>query len=266
MQKRCLGQIDIAVSVLGLGTVKWGRNQGVKYPESFSIPDDLQLQTLLTRAKEHGINLIDTAPAYGESESRLGKLLQGTRQEWVVCTKAGEQFYNNQSHFDFSKRAIIHSVESSLKNLQTDYLDIVLIHSNGDDVKLIAEDLVLETLHYLKEKGMIRAIGMSTKTVAGGLLALDHADVVMATLHPNHQDDMPIIEKAATLGKAILVKKALASGHLNRVSEDDPIRASIQFNLAQKAVTSIIIGTISLAHLDENVGHINNILAQSRDE
>lgn len=259
MQKRRLGNTGIDVSVLGLGTVKWGRNIGVKYPHAFSIPDDATLIALLDRAKENGINLIDTAPAYGESEVRLGALLQQGRHDWVICTKAGEEFINGVSHFDFSKEAIIKSVERSLQRLKTDYLDIVLIHSNGDDVSLIQQDEVLLTLQRLKEKGLIRAIGMSSKTVEGGLLALQNSDVVMATSYPGYEDEAPVIEAASAAGKGILIKKALASGHLNALSGANPIAESFKFNLAYKAVASIIIGTISLAHLDENSAAINSI-------
>ena len=252
MQKRRLGNTDIDVSVLGLGTVKWGRNAGVKYPHAFSIPDEAALIALLDRAKEHGINLIDTAPAYGESEARLGQLLRHERHDWVLCTKAGEAFINGVSHFDFSKEAIISSVERSLQRLKTDYLDIVLIHSNGDDVSLIQQDEVLLTLQRLKEQGLIRAIGMSSKTVEGGVLALNHSDVVMVTSRPDYTDEAPVIEAANAAGKGIFIKKALASGHINSLSGTNPVADSFKFNLAYKAVSSIIIGTISLTHLDEN--------------
>ena len=71
-------------------TVKLGRNDGVKYPEPFSIPDDKEAHALLAAAKSLGINLIDTAPAYGTSEERLGTLLAGEREDWIICTKVGE--------------------------------------------------------------------------------------------------------------------------------------------------------------------------------
>src|SRR5690554_4390721 len=111
---RPLGNTGLQVSPLGLGTVKIGRNQGVKYPS--------------------GINLPDTAPAYGTSEERLGPLLQGQRQDWVLCTKVGEEFVDGQSRFDFSAAHTRFSVQRSLQRLHTDYLDLVLVHSSGDDL------------------------------------------------------------------------------------------------------------------------------------
>lgn len=212
MQKRKLGQTDIDVSVLGLGTVKFGRNQGVKYPEPFSIPDDRQLESLLTIAKELGINLLDTAPAYGTSEERVGKLIKGTRKDWVISTKVGEEFVNGESQFDFSRAATTTSIERSLKRLGTDYLDVVLIHSNGDDEKIMQSTDVFATLADLKDQGKIRAFGMSTKTVAGGIEVLNHSDLAMVTYYPGYTDEIDVIRHAEKQQKGILIKKALASG------------------------------------------------------
>ena len=102
MKKKFLGSTQIAISILGLGTVKIGRNQAVKYPSAFTIPEDKEVLDLLNFAKDLGINLIDTAPAYGNSEERLGKLLQGTRKDWVIVSKVGEEFEQEQSHYNFT--------------------------------------------------------------------------------------------------------------------------------------------------------------------
>jgi len=87
---RALGKTGIDVSAIGLGTVKLGRNQQVKYPSAFEIPRDEHVVDLLALARSFGINLIDTAPAYGTSEARIGALLPGPREDWVLCTKVGE--------------------------------------------------------------------------------------------------------------------------------------------------------------------------------
>ena len=71
--KRQMGSTGIEVSVLGLGTVKIGRDQEVKYPSGFTIPDDDEVRDLLALSQDLGINFIDTAPAYGNSEERLGQ-------------------------------------------------------------------------------------------------------------------------------------------------------------------------------------------------
>ena len=209
---RELGDTGLTVSALGLGTVKIGRDQGVKYPTPFSIPDDDAVRDLLARARELGINLIDTAPAYGRSEERLGQLLRD-RQDWVIVSKVGEEFSDGDSHFDFSPAHTRASVERSLRRLNTDYLDCVLIHSDGNDLDVLRSG-ALEALEDMKQAGLIRAIGMSTKTVAGGLETLKRSDVAMVTYNLKQDDERPVIEYAAAHNKGILIKKAFASGHL----------------------------------------------------
>ncbi|MCK4834449.1 MAG: aldo/keto reductase, partial [Gammaproteobacteria bacterium] len=180
MLKRALGSTGIDVSILGLGTVKIGRNQQVKYPEGFELPDDKTVIELFELAQSLGINFIDTAPAYGSSEQRLGELLPD-RHDWVIVTKVGEIFENAQSRFDFSFEHTVESVEQSLRKLKRDVIDVVLVHSDGDDMRIIRDEPVFEALEKLKDKGLIKAYGMSSKTVEGGRWVVENCDVVMAT-------------------------------------------------------------------------------------
>ena len=248
---RPLGDTGLTVSALGLGTVKLGRDQGVKYPNGFTIPDDKAARVLLDEARDLGINLIDTAPAYGTSETRLGQLLT-QRQSWVIVSKVGEEFEHGQSHFDFSPEHVRASVERSLKRLRTDYIDAVLVHSDGNDMAIIEQAGTLDMLADLKKKGLIRATGMSTKTVEGGLATLARADIAMVTYQLGYDDELPVIEHAAAHNKGILIKKAFASGHL---SDDiaDPVQASLNHILGTPGVSSVIAGTINPVHLRENV-------------
>ncbi|MEC8860572.1 MAG: aldo/keto reductase [Pseudomonadota bacterium] len=250
--KRTLGSTGIDVSCLGLGTVKLGRNQGVKYPSSFELPDDRHILNLLETATELGINLIDTAPAYGISEQRLGELLRD-RQRWVICTKTGEEFVDGQSRFDFSATHTRASVHRSLKRLNTDYLDLVLVHSDGRDREIIEHSDCFETLARLKEAGTIRAFGLSGKTVEGGLLALQHSDVVMVTFNPDEQKERQVIQQACKLNKGVLIKKAFASGHAVVDRSADPVRSNLQFSLQEPGVSAVVVGTINPHHLRDNV-------------
>lgn len=254
--KRALGSTGLQVSCLGLGTVKFGRNEGVKYPSGFELPDDARIRELLALATSLGINLIDTAPAYGISEERVGKLLTH-RHDWVLCSKTGEEFENGQSRFDFSASHTRFSVERSLKRLRTDYLDLVLVHSDGNDESIIRQTDCFETLDRLKEQGLIRAFGLSGKTVAGGLLALTYCDAVMVTFNRSEQSEREVIQRAHALNKAVLIKKAFNSGHA--VSEtaaeqhaEDPAKASLRLVLTEPGVSSVIVGTINPQHLQSN--------------
>ena len=252
MELREIAQSGVRVSPLGLGTVKLGRNQGVKYPRAFALPDDKQASALLARARDLGINLLDTAPAYGTSEQRLGGLLSGQRQHWVICTKVGEEFDDGQSHFDFSPEHIVYSVERSLRRLQTDYLDLVLVHSNGDDSHIINHYGALDQLAVLKQAGKIRAFGMSTKTVEGGILAAANSDCVMVTYNLDYRDEAGVLDYCAQHGKGVLIKKALGSGHLSS-TEANPVLANLRFIFQHPAVSSAVLGTINLNHLADNV-------------
>ncbi len=246
MVLRPLGDTGIEVSPLGLGTVKLGRDRQVKYPRGFRIPDDAEARELLSLAADLGINLLDTAPAYGVAEERLGRLLPGPRERWVIVSKAGEQFRDGRSFFDFSFDGIVHSVERSLRDLRSDYLDAVLIHSNGDDLAILDDSGAVDALESLKQRGLIRAHGMSSKTVAGGLAVVERLDIVMATCNTAHTEEIPVLLEARRRRKGVLVKKALQSGH------DNDVASAMRFIFSQPGVGAIIIGTINTAHLRDN--------------
>lgn len=250
---RSLGGTGLLVSPLGLGTVKLGRDQGVKYPSGFTIPDDAEALQLLALARDLGINLIDTAPAYGRSEERLGPLLRGQRQDWVIVSKVGEEFDGGVSRFDFSPEHTRFSVERSLKRLETEFIDLVLVHSDGNDLRVLRDSGVYETLAELKQAGKIRAFGLSGKTVDGGLLALEQGDCAMVTYNLNEQGEKPVLDFALQQNKGILVKKGLASGHACLDAGVDPVRASFELIFGHPGVTSAIIGTINPLHLTHNV-------------
>ncbi|MBD7978636.1 MULTISPECIES: aldo/keto reductase [Pseudomonas] len=261
---RPLGSTGLTVSPLGLGTVKFGRDQGVKYPNGFRIPDDFEARQLLNQARELGINLIDTAPAYGTSEERLGPLLRGQRNDWVIVSKVGEEFENGQSRHDFSSAHTRFSVERSLKRLETDRIDLVLVHSDGNDLAILRETGIYETLAALKEEGKIGAYGLSGKTVEGGLLALEQGDCAMVTYNLNEQAEKPVLDYAARHTKGILIKKALASGHVCLASGIDPVRASFELLFSHPGVCSAIVGTINPVHLAHNVAMAATVIRQLR--
>ncbi|UAW99975.1 aldo/keto reductase [Halopseudomonas nanhaiensis] len=255
---RSLGSTGMQVSPLGLGTVKLGRNQGVKYPQAFQLPSDQDARELIALARELGINLIDTAPAYGTSESRLGPLLAGQRHHWILCSKVGEEFDDGASRFDFSAAHTRLSVERSLRRLQTDYLDLVLLHSDGNDLAALDQG-AFDMLEQLKREGLIRAFGLSGKTVEGGIAALQRSDCAMVTYNLREQAERPVLDFALAHHKGILIKKALASGHL---CEDgaDPVQEGLRLVLEHPAVASAIVGTINRQHLTNNVAAVLAVL------
>lgn len=255
MKQRPLHSTDLTVSSLGLGTVKFGRNQQVKYPTGFELPSDEEILALLDLAQEMGINFLDTAPAYGISEERLGDLLGPRRDDWVIMSKAGEDFIDGASHFDFSAGAITQSVERTLFRLRTDRVECLLLHSDGDDIDVIDHSGAVEALQKLKEKGLVRSYGISTKTVVGGLRAIELGlDAVMVTYNPWHTEEEPILDAAMETGTSVFLKKALGSGWFGEgEAPENPVGESFQFIFDHPATTSAIVGTINPQHLRENV-------------
>ncbi|NJK90691.1 MAG: aldo/keto reductase [Blastochloris sp.] len=251
-ERRVLGGTGIEVSELGLGTVKFGRNEGVKYPKGFALPCQEEVTGVLELCRDLGINLLDTAPAYGLSEERIGRLLPGRREDWVLCGKAGEDFSGGVSHFDFSARGLRQSLERSLKRLRTDYLDLLLVHSDGRDVEILSNPELGEMLDRAKSQGLIRAYGISTKTVEGTALALEKMDVVMLTYNPWTREEEVNLERAEKLGRGVLVKKALGSGWLGEGAQAYSAEECLEFCLKSPAVGSVVVGSLSPDNIRAN--------------
>ncbi len=242
MVPRRLGQTGLAVSPISLGTTKLGRNTDVKYPNPFELPSDQRVEELLTTALQLGVNVIDTAPAYGESERRLGPFVAAQRERIILCTKCGERYENGRSIYDFSPLAIGKSVDESLRHLRTDRIDVLLLHSDGRDVEILNQTSALDALTRLKNIGKVGAVGISAKTAAGILEARRTLDVVMA---PFSQKDPSLAEalgKAHDAGLGVMAIKGLFSGHLEPA-------AAIDFVLRQPFIDSLVVGTIDPAHL-----------------
>ena len=237
-----------SVSVLGFGTFKIGRNQGVKYPggDGYSLPNDAEVSALIDACLESGINLLDTAPAYGTSEERLGKILGARRKDFFVVGKTGEEFDGISSKYIFTAEHTRMSVERSLKRLKTDYLDCVLVHSSRNDVEVIRDTEVLDALARLKSEGKIGSFGVSVHTQEGARMAMAHSDALMVEYNIENTSMAGVIAEAAALGKAVLIKKGLLSGHAADAA------AEIRFILNTPGVTSLVIGTKTPRHILEN--------------
>jgi len=246
-----LGRTTLELSAIGFGAFKIGRNTGVKYPTPYDLPDDEHVHALLHGLRALGVTYIDTAPAYGISEQRLGAYFSrhdDGAERPIISTKVGETFDDGVSTYDYSRIAVDASLARSRARLGVDRLDLVFVHSNGDDLAILRETDVVEALRAARDDGAVRCIGFSGKTVDGARAALDWADALMVMYHPDDTSHDDVMHAARERGVGIVVKKALASGRI------DPSIA-IPFALNHPAVTSVVIGGLDLDHMRDNVAH-----------
>jgi len=248
MPQRVFADTGKSVSALGLGAVKFGRNTGVKYPGGgYELPTDAEIESLLDLALAGGINLLDTAPAYGTSEERLGKLLGRRREKFFIVTKTGEEFDGESSKHIFTAEHTRLSVERSLKRLRTDRLDCVLVHSSHKDMDVLTGTPVLETLSRLKGEGKIASFGASTYTVVGGMKAVDLSDCVMVAFNAEYRAEEEVIDYAAKKGRAVLIKKGLSSGQAKDA------KTGVRFAALRPGVTSLVFGSLNPANISANI-------------
>jgi len=241
-----MAPVTRTLSPIGFGAFKIGRNQGTKYQCTYDLPDDPTVEALLNGVLDLGINYIDTAPAYGLSEERIGLAISHRRSEFILSTKVGESFDNGVSSYDFSDTAVRQSVERSLRRLRTDVLDMVFIHAGRDDLRIVRQADAVTTLMSLRDAGLIRAIGLSGHTIEGFRAALPWADTLMLEYHSDDTTLEPIIAEAVVRGLTVVVKKGLASGRL-------PPLDAVPFILKDPGVASLVVGSLSLHHMRENL-------------
>ena len=236
----------LAISPIAFGAFKIGRHLKTKYAIAYDLPDLPCVDRLLNSVLDMGINLIDTAPAYGQSEQRIGQCIAHRRQEFFLSTKVGETFIDGQSSYDYSAKAVRESIFESLRRMKSDMLDFVFIHSNGDDERIINHTDCVATLQSLRDQGVIRHIGLSGKTVAGAQQALAWADALMIEYHMNDVSHEAVIAQAGRQGVAVFVKKGLNSGKIGA-------EQAIPFVLKNSGVTSLVIGSLNVDHIRENL-------------
>jgi len=246
MKPRPLGKTGLLVSPIGFGAFKIGRNEKTKYREAYALPDDAAVERLLDGLLDLGVTHFDTAPAYGLSEERIGRVLSHRRNEFTLSTKVGETFENGRSHYDFSAAAVRASIERSLRRLQTDVLDVVFIHSNGEDLAILESTETVPALLAARQAGLVRAVGFSGKTPEGARRALEWADAIMVEYHLEDRSHEAVIAVAGGQGVGVVIKKGLASGALAPAD-------AIRFLLKNPAVGCAVIGGLNLEHLRANV-------------
>lgn len=165
MHYRTLGQTGLQVSEVGLGAMPFGgmvtQADGTQF--GWSGTDDRELIALVHHSEELGVNLIDTAEAYGDGhgEAVIGEALQGRRDKWIIATKVRPNQGIDADTPDEAavRKRITEACEQSLQRLQTDYIDIYQLHAIPYPWAMPS---AMRTLAQLQEAGKIRWYGIST--------------------------------------------------------------------------------------------------------
>ena len=280
------------VSEIGLGAWQLGNNSGWQGMSEKEAID------LVEKSLEYGINFFDTAPNYGRgsSEDRLGKALKGVdRTKIVINTKFG---HSDSGITNFDSSYIRESLEGSLKRLQVDYVDSLIIHSPPIEYLDGTKNDHYEIFERLIEEGKIKAYGASLDTYESMQLLMNttNAGVIEAFFNILHQDAARAFDLAMEKGVGIIAKIPLDSGWLsgkynaestfndirkrwskqdiqtrakliNRVkeivhAEGDLAQKAISFCLGYEAVSTVIPGNINIAQLTSNVESINNPMSR----
>ena len=154
MKYRRLGNTGLIVSEIALGTMQFGQKMNM------GNLDQKETKELVAFALDKGVNFIDTADVYstGESEEFVGNAIKGKREELVLASKVRLPMSDNFNRSGATRVNIMRGIESSLKRLQTDYLDLYQIHGWDSNTPL---EETLRALDDLVRQGKVRYIGLS---------------------------------------------------------------------------------------------------------
>jgi myo-inositol catabolism protein IolS len=215
MKYRTLGKTGLSVSVVGLGTWQFGGEWGKTFSQD-------EVNAMLRRAKDLGINLIDTAECYGDhlSESLIGKAVKNDRSKWIISTKFGHKFHSFMNRTDERDvPRVREQLEVSLRALQTDYIDLYQYHSVRDQ-EFRNPDL-WEFLQEAKRAGKIRHIGNSissnldlrVQTDLSTAADVEALQVVYNRLERKAEEEC--LPSAMRQNLGVLARVPLASGYLS---------------------------------------------------
>jgi aryl-alcohol dehydrogenase-like predicted oxidoreductase len=292
------------VSEVGFGAWAIGGN---KHGHSYGPTDNAASLKAIAKALELGCTFFDTADIYGHglSEKLLGQALQKRRQECVIATKVGNDFYHGPVHQNFDPDYIRTAVDKSLERLRTDYVDLYQLHN--PPLMMLQRGEHYAVLEELKQAGKIRYYGVSVHDAYEGEMAIrtgkpDAIQVVYNLLRSDAREELFPLAQEHDIG--LIVREPLASGMLtgkysaDTTFPDGDIRAAwpheymvmqvqlvdklrglaiagqrtlaqtaLRFVLDAAAVSVVIPGTKSVAQAEENctASHVPGLTAAERE-
>jgi aryl-alcohol dehydrogenase-like predicted oxidoreductase len=218
MKYRRLGRTGFKVSEISLGTVEIGIPYGIAENGKVTVPDETAAALLLNDALDRGINFVDTARAYGESEAIIGRALRRRRREFVLASKVLSRHGQNLDVHQMRELTVA-SVNESLRFLQTDCIDLMMIHCAATEI--LPNIHVFEVLTEIKNQGRIGTIGASVYGEAAAVAAIEHGGFDCLQIAYNILDRRPESKVFALaeqrdvglVARSVLLKGALTSRH-----------------------------------------------------
>lgn len=224
-----LGKTGLKVSRVGLG--------GIPIQKSSAK----EVRTLLTALLERGVNYIDTARGYTVSEELLGEALKGIRDKFVLATKSMSR----------TREGMEQDIETSMKNLGTDYIDLYQVHNPGmeDLDKVLAKGGALEALLEAKKTGKIGHIGITAHSLAvfERALTLDWVETIMFPYNIVESQGTDLMAKCREKNIGFINMKPLAGGAI----EDATL--AIRYICANENVSVVIPGMYSVEEAEQNL-------------
>ena len=242
MEYRVLGKTGLKVSRMGFGGIPIQRT------------DAEGAKAVIRYLMDRGVNYIDTARGYTVSEEFLGYALEGIRDKFVIATKSMAR----------TKEAMAADIETSLKNLRTDYIDLYQIHNAppADVEKVIAPGGALEALLEAKAAGKIGHIGITAHSLDTFKLALemDWVETIMFPYNIVETQGEDLIAKCTEKNIGFIDMKPLAGGAI----EDATL--ALRFLCANENVTVVIPGMAEIKEAQQNIAAVENDAPLTGDE
>ncbi len=284
MKKTALGKTGLMVSMLGAGLAEIGQNY------SLAPADVERAGNVLNSALDGGINFLDTAACYETSEELIGRTVAHRRDEYVLATKCGD-VVGGYVGTPFSAQTVTDSIDRSLARMNTDYLDLVQIHSC--DLDTLKRGEATEALLKAKEAGKTRFTGYSGDNDEA-LWAVESGvfDTLQTSFNvvEQHARTRGILALAKERDMGIIIKRPIANGawgaarspseyaneYFQRAQEvarmgpipgapDGDILLALGFVFAHPEVDTAIVGTRNPSHMLSNIALVENELPISSE-
>jgi aryl-alcohol dehydrogenase-like predicted oxidoreductase len=265
MERRRLGRTDMDVSVLGFGGSEIG----------YESAGQATVTALLTAALDAGLNVIDTAECYVDSEALIGRAVSGRRHELFLLTKCGHP--RGFGAGDWRPASLLRSIERSLQRLRTDVVDLVQLHSCSE-AELRRGD-VIAALETARERGLTRYVGYSGDGAAARYaVETGRFDTLQISVNVADQEALDtVLPAAAARGIGIIAKRPIANAvwktgrkpasgyhheYWRRLRELDyaflrqplaeAVATALRFTLSAAGVHTAIVGTARPGRWREN--------------